>query len=141
MNKRNEKLFALGAAVIVILMAFFYLPQSNSYFLMFFEYFEEPDWNNIPKKYVVKNSIPIQFQEKHKNDCLVSAEKFDLIVEHKYFIKGDEIASKLHYDKEQKTLTLPCDMLKGDKSILHVWYITEESPKHATKYTYFVTES
>jgi len=45
----------------------------------------------------------------------------------------------LNYDKDNETIILPCDVLKGEKSKLNIWFVTEESPKDSKKYQYFVT--
>jgi len=106
-----------------------------------YEYFSAPIWDEVRERDIVKNSIPIIYQENLKGgDCSVYAENFDIIIEHKYFVRGEELADKLNYDKEKNTLIISCDKLYGEKSRLNVWYVLEESPKYPEKYEYFITK-
>ena len=52
----------------------------------------------------------------------MSAQKFDVIIEHPYFIRGNELAKELKYDKENQTITLSCDLVELGTSRLNVWY-------------------
>ena len=44
----------------------------------------------------------------------VKAEKFDVIIDHQYFVRGNELERELNYDRTDKTLLLSCDLLKGE---------------------------
>ena len=137
---KNIKKFGLviaGSALIIY--AIFFLPVSESYFGVLLESTSEPDWDEISPRYIVKNSIPITLIEKDGQNCLLDASNLDKIITHSYFIRGDELASSLRYDSENQTIEIPCDKVFDEKSRLEVWYVTEESPKHAMKYQYFVT--
>ena len=103
------------------------------------EPYTEVNWDEVLPRNIVKNSIPITLLEDYGGKCKVSAQNFDKILSHNYFVKDKELALKLDYDNENETLVLPCDLLKGEKSRLNVWYVVEESPKHSKKYQYFVT--
>lgn len=138
MSKKNEKIFVVAIASLVVL-ALLFLPLQNTYFGMFLDIFSEPNWEEVHPKNIVKNAIPINLIGQENGNCKTSALKFDYIVDHEYFIRADELARKLNYDRDDKTIILPCDMLKGDKSKLNVWYMLEETPKHSKKYQYFVT--
>ena len=126
-------------ATLVVVVALFYLPASNSVVKSILEPYTELNWDEVKKRDIVENSIPITLLEDLGSKCKVSAQNFDLIIGHKYFVRGKEIAWKLDYDEENETLMLPCDLLKGEKSRLNVWYVLQESPKHPKKYQYFVT--
>ena len=138
MNKKEQKIFVIAMGVLVI-FAFLYVPQSNTLFGSFFESFSEPNWNEVSERNIVKNSIPIILLEEQGTKCLVKAEKFDVIIDHQYFVRGNQLERELNYDRTDKTLLLSCDLLKGEKSRLNIWYATEEAEKHSKKYQYFIT--
>lgn len=138
MNKKKEKIFVIVAAAIVIAVLY-YNPVENSYLNLLLADFSEVDWDEVKPRNIVTNSIPIALIEKMNGKCKVTANTFDLITDHQYFIRANELARQLNYDRENATLMLPCDLLQGEKSRLHVWYVLEESPKHSKKYQYFVT--
>ena len=138
MNKKEQKIFAISMAALVI-FAFFYLQRSDSLLGSLLEQFSEPNWDEVAERNIVKNSIPIVILEEQDGKCKVTAQKFDVIIEHPYFLRGKELARELNYDTDDKTLVLPCDLLEGEKSRLNVWYALEESPKHSKKYQFFIT--
>jgi len=138
MNKKKQKFFAIGMATLVI-FAFFYLQRSDSILGSLLEQFSEPNWDEVLERNIVKNSIPIVILKELDGKCIVTAQKFDVIIEHPYFIRGNELASELNYDNDEKTLMVHCDLLEGEKSRLNVWYALEESAKHSKKYQYFIT--
>lgn len=138
MKKKEISILAIGATLLVI--AYFYLDTSNTLFGVITNPITPVNWDEVRPREIVKNSIPIQLLEKNDNSCKVSAETFDLIINHQYFVKSAELADKLKYDSDAKTLIIPCDKLQGDKSWLNVWYVIPEAPKHALKYEYFVTQ-
>ena len=140
MRKKTEKIFVIVAAALV-LVALYFIPLSHGYLGLFFEFFTEPNWGEVSPRNVVKSAIPINLIEKIDEKCKVTANLFDEIVDHRYFKRGDELARDLDYDRENETIILSCDVLKGEKSKLNVWYVLEESPRHALKYQYFVTAS
>jgi len=125
----------------IVIVISFYFYSSDSILGTINENFSAPIWDEVHERDIVKNSIPIIYQETLKNgNCSVYGEKFNLIIEHEYFIRGEELADKLNYDKEKNTLILSCDKLEGEKSRLNVWYALEESPKYPEKYEYFITK-
>ena len=138
MDKKGEKIFAIAMAALVII-TIIYFQRSDSLLGSLSEQFSEPNWDEVAKRNIVKNSIPVVLLEEQDGKCKVTAQKFDAIIEHPYFIRGNELAQELNYDKEGETLMLPCDLLEGEKSRLNVWYALEESSKHSKKYQYFVT--
>jgi len=138
MSKKEQKIFVIAMAGLVI-FAFFFIPQSDSLFGLFLESFSGPNWDEVLERNIVKNSIPIVLLEEQGTKCIVQAEKFDVIVDHSYFIRGNELERELNYDRAAKTLLLTCDLLKGEKSRLNIWYATEEAEKHSKKYQYFIT--
>jgi len=138
MKKKEQKIFVIVMAGLVVL-AFFYLQRSDSLLGSWVEQFSEPNWDEVLKRDIVKNSIPVTLLEEQGEKCRVMADRFDVIIEHPYFIRGKELAQELNYDIDSKTLVLSCDLLENEKSRLNVWYALEESPKHSKKYQYFIT--
>jgi len=139
MQKRKaEKIFVICAAGLAI-FGIIYFQNSNNLFSLFTEQLSDVNWDEVRERDIVKNSIPIILLEESSDDCKVSAIKFDYIVDHEYFIRSGELVNELHYDRENETLLIPCTNLNEEKSRLNVWYVIEESPKHPTKYEYFVT--
>jgi len=136
--KHLDKLFVL-IAVILVGIVFAYGPWEKSYVGVIFEPFIEPDWENIHPLYLVKSSTIITMIEKNGNDCLVEGAKIWDIMNHPYFLKVNEFGEKINYNNSTNVITIPCQELQGDESRLHVWYITEEAPKDAGKYKYFIT--
>lgn len=126
----------MGALVIFTL---FYLQVPDSLLNSVLNQFTEVNWDEVKKRDIVKNSISITLLENLGDKCKVDAHKFDYIIDHEFFIRQNELARELNYDRENETLVLPCDQLIGEKSRLNVWYVVEESPKHSKKYQYFVT--
>jgi len=138
MTKSREKIF-VAIAGVGVLIALLYSIESDNYAGLVFESFSEPNWDEIHPLYVVKNSIPVTLVESINENCMVSANNFDSIIYHEYFKRGEELAQNLKYDREGKTIQLPCNSLKGEKSQLNIWYVTDESPSHANKFQYFVS--
>lgn len=138
MAKKEQKIFVIAMAGLVI-FAFFYVPQSNSLFGSLIESFSGPNWEEVSERNIVKNSIPVILLEEQGIKCLVKAEKFDVIVDHQYFTRGNELERELNYDRANETLLVSCDLLKGEKSRLNIWYATEEAEKHGMKFQYFIT--
>ncbi len=138
MKKRDQKIFVIAIAALVII-TFFFFQRSDSLLGSLIEPYTEPNWDEVPEKHIVKNSIPIVLLEENNGKCKVTAQKFDVIIEHSYFIRGNELAEKLKYDKENQTITLSCDLVELGTSRLNVWYAVEESAKHSKKYQYFIT--
>ena len=138
MSKKQEKIFVI-AIVVLIIFSFIYLQESNTLFNSILGQFSEVDWEEVKERDIVKNSIPIDLIEKINGKCMMSAQKFDLIIDHEYFIRANELELELEFDRENKTIVISCDMLEGDKSRLNVWYVIEESSTHSKKFQYFVT--
>ena len=139
MDNKGRKIFvAVMSVAVVVVVVLFYLPTDSltNYVL---EPYTEVNWDEVIPRNIVKLSSSIALLEDFGEKCKVSAPAFDIIISHKYFVKGKELALKLDYDSEKETLMLPCDLLAGEKSRLNVWYVVEESPTHSKKYQYFVT--
>jgi len=138
MNKKQERIFVLVVAAIVIVV-FIFVPWSNSYFGLLLDTFTGPNWDEISPHDVVKNVISLTLIEKIDSSCKMFAENLDNVIEHQYFIRGKEFAQAVKFDANNSTVVLPCEMVDGEKSRLHVWYIKEEAPGHGGTYKYFVT--
>ena len=138
---KNKALFVvLAVTVIAIICSTIIFPTvlSNSILGQFLEKYSTPDWSEVKERNIVKNSIPIIILERSKNDCTINAENFEYVIDHQYFTRSEKLAKELHYDKENKTLIIPCDEITEEKSKLHVWYATEEALNHSEKYEYFI---
>ena len=138
MSKKQEKIFVLVAAAIVVAV-FIFAPWQNSYFGLFVDTVREPNWDDLNPHDVVKNSVSMTLIEKMDNNCKMSAENLGNVIEHKYFVRGQEFAQAVKFDTKNETVVLPCEMVDGEKSRLHVWYTIEEAPRFGGKYKYFVT--
>ena len=138
MNKKQEKIFVL-AAIGALIVVFVFAPWQNSYFGLFVDMFTGPNWDELNPHDVIKNVIFITLIDKVDINCKMSAENLDNVIEHQYFVHGQEFAQAVKYDMKDKTIILPCEIIDGDKSRLHVWYIKEDAPRDGGKYKYFVT--
>ena len=138
MNKKQERNFVIVTACVVITV-FVFAPWSNSYFGLIIEAFTGPNWSQLSPHDIVKNVIPITLIDKEDSNCKMSSENLDNVIEHRYFVHGKEFAQAINYDGKNKTIVLPCEMIDGNKSRLHIWYIKEEAPRDGGKYKYFVT--
>ena len=138
-NLLNAKTILL-ISIIGLSASIYFYDSSNSLLGQVLDPFESPIWDEVANRNIVKNSIPIiLLDETFGGQCKVSAENFELIISHQYFVKSNQLSNELKYDPLEKTLLVSCDKLVGEKSRLHVWYATEEAKKHPTKYEYFVT--
>lgn len=137
MNKVRD-VAILGALVVAIITAFFYLDVENSLFGKVTEPLQPLNFDEVHPRNIVKNAIPIVLLEQNGNLCKVYGEKFTLITNHTYFVRSQELIDKLQYNHDDKTLILPCDKISAEKSRLEVWYVIPESDTHATKYDYWV---
>jgi len=138
MKKKKEKIFVIVAAVLVVAV-FYFNPVESNYLNPVLENFRPVDWDDVKPRNIVKNSIPITLIEETGGKCKVKADTFDLIIDHQYFIRANDLVRQLNYDRDNATLMLSCDQLKGEKSRLHVWYVVEESEKHSKKYDYWIS--
>lgn len=130
----------LGIIITGIVIVFLATDTSESIFMQSMEPFTAPDWDKVRERDIVKNSIPIELLEETNQGCIVTATKFYQIIDHSYFVKSEQLTKELKYDRENNTLIIPCELIQDEKSRLNVWYVVTESPKHAEKYEYFVTE-
>ena len=137
MASRNDKYFVVGMVVLVV-VAFVYMQDKDSLLTEFFNTFAPPNWDEVISRNIVKNSIPLTLLESNNGQCIVKAELFHSIIDHAYFLKGEQLAEELNFDRNLNTLTIPCEKLVTDKSELTIWYATEEAGKHATKYQYWI---
>lgn len=135
-KKKEISILIAGAALLVLSYA--YLNTSDTIFGVLTDPLTPVDWDELPPREIVKNSIPIDLLEENFSSCKVYAPTFEMIINHPYFIRADELAKELQYDNEAKTLIMPCDQLVEKKSKLVVWYVIEEAKKHATKYEYWI---
>jgi len=138
MVKKKETIYLVIGAVLLV-AAYFYLDTSNSLFAVIIDPLAPIEWDEIPTRNIVKDSIPIELLEKNGNSCIVVGENFAMIIDHDVFIKSDELSKKLQYDAQEKTIVVPCDELQGEKSRLNVWFVIEESKQSPMKWKYFIT--
>ena len=140
MTPREQKiLFAVGVGIFIFALFYTLNNSETTMFGQFSEQFTPVNWDEVTPRNIVKNSIPVTIIDRQNGNCVVTARYFDSIVDHRYFVKRDELSRKLQYDNGTETLVLPCDDLEGEKSRLNIWYATEEAKKHSMKYEYFIT--
>ena len=138
MNKKQERIFVLVAACVLVVI-FVFAPWQNSYFGLFVNMLTGPNWDELNPHDVVKNSVALILIEKTDRYCKMSAENLNNVIEHQYFVRGQEFAQEVKYDAKKSTVVLPCEMIQSEKSRLHVWYIKGDAPNFGGKYKYFVT--
>jgi len=139
----SKTIFFIGAvALVVVLFSVSYYSGylEHTFFMILYDQLTEPNWDEVLERHIVKGSIPITVVEKQGTKCVVSAINFDAIIIHQFFPNGPELANKLSYDNDTKTLVLSCDEIPDEeKSRLNIWYATPESERYAERYSYFVT--
>lgn len=134
-------LFIIPIIILAIVILFLVTkPLEETFLGSQMEKFTKVNWNEVIERNIVKNTALITLVEKQDKFCKVYSPKFFQIINNELFIKSQMLIEELQFDNSTSTLMLPCDELKGEKSHIHVWYVVEESPRHATKYEYFVTE-
>lgn len=139
MNKKSE-IGILIVGIVAVALGFVYLDVSNSILGKIIDPFTPVNWDEVRNREIVRLAFPIILLEEEGNSCLVFVEQFHLLVDQDLPFRNEQLAKELNYDRENKTLVVPCDELHGEKSKLHVWYVIEEAPRHATKHEYFITE-
>ena len=127
---------ALGLVVYAVIA----LPIEDSIFFAIIPDVTPVNWDEVKKREMVRTAIPITTIQEDNGTCTVAAHGLDSILDHAYFVKSDQLASKLNFDMVEETITVACSELHGERSKLHIWYVVEEAPKHATKYQYWITE-
>ena len=138
MNKKQEKIFVLAAACVVVII-FIFGPWQNSYLGLFVETISGPNWDELSPQDIVKNEVPLTLIEKFDGSCKMSAENLGNVIDHQYFVRGQEFANKIRFDPTDSSIIIPCEMSNEERSRLHVWYVKEEAPKHGGDFKYFVT--
>ena len=137
--KRDDIIF-LSIAVIIAGIILVNISSEDTILGVLIDPIREANWDELKPRDIVKNTIPITLLERN-GDCLVSAEKLDLILSHEYFIQSDKLERKLNYDREKETIKIGCDKLIDDAMNLHVWYVIPDASKSVGKFTYFITDS
>lgn len=130
----------LGIIIIGIAIVFLTTDTSDSIFMQSMEPFTKVVWDEVRQRDIIKNSIPIELLDETDQGCVVTATNFNRIVDHSEFAKAEQLVNELKHDRENNTLTIPCELIKDEKSRLNIWVVIKESPKHAEKYEYFITE-
>ncbi|MGQ0795787.1 MAG: hypothetical protein ACT4N5_06365 [Nitrosopumilaceae archaeon] len=138
MNKKQEKIFVLAATGVVVII-FIFGPWQNSYLGLFVDTIAGPNWDKLSPHDIVKNEIPLTLITKFDGSCKMSAENLGNVIEHQYFVRGQEFANKVRFDPIDSSIVIPCEMNYGERSRLHVWYVKEEATKYGGEFKYFVT--
>ena len=137
--KRDDIIF-LSIAIIVAGIIIVNITSENTILGVITESITEPKWDELKPRDIVKNTIPITVLEKNGN-CLVSAEKLDIIFDHADFIQSDKLERELNYDREKNTIKIGCGELIDDTMNFHIWFVIPEASKSAERFTYFITDS
>ena len=136
---KQSKIF-LVIAIIIFIVGIVYAINSQTLLNSVLQQTILPiEWEKVHPREIVKNSIPITIIEEKNDKCVVTASKFDAIIDHQYFIKSDEFALKLNYDGENQTIEIKCDQLVEEKSRFNVWYVTPDSFVYPERYEYFIS--
>ena len=138
MSNRNQKIFVLVAAGLVII-GLFYSFSSDTIFGSFLTKFMPVDWDQINPRNIVKTSIPIVLLEKIGDKCIAKAEKFEIVTDQRDFFHSQELKNRLQYNENEKTIIVPCTGLLGEKLRFSLWFVDKDDPIHGTKYDYFIT--
>ena len=134
-------IFVSFSAILVIL-ALVFLQTEDSVIGIVVEELSGPDWSNITPREVIKTSfLVIVLESINEKDCKLKAGEISAVLTHADFKKSEEFARKVQYNNEDNTIILPCESLSGEKLKFNIWYITEDAKNHATKYTYWLSES
>ena len=137
--KKDDIVF-LSIAIIVAGIILINITSEDTILGVITESIREPKWDELKPRDIVKNTIPVKVLERN-GGCLVSAEKFDLILDHGDFIRSDKLERQLNYDRERNTIKIACEKLIDDAMNLHVWYVIPEASDSTEKFTYFITDS
>ena len=137
MKKKDIAVLIVSIAIAGIILTNY--SSKNTIVGMITDPFEEPEWDKIKPRDIVKNTIPITLLERN-GECLVTANKLNVILDQTEFTHPDELASKLNYDDTEQTIKIRCEELVGETSNLHIWFIIPDSPLDAGKFIYFVTD-
>ena len=108
MVKKKETIYLIIGAVLLV-SVYFYFDTSDSLLQSIFTQITPIDWDEIFKRNIVKNSIPIELLETNGNSCTVTGMNFEMILAHDYFIKRDAASDKLQFDEQENTLVVPCE--------------------------------
>ena len=127
-------------ALILVIYAVLALPIEDSMLFAIIPDLTPLNWDEVKKRDTVISAIPITTIQEDNGKCEVDAKGLGAILDHEYFVKSDQLSSKLNFDRAKETITVACSELHEEKSKLHIWYVLEEAPKHATKYQYWITE-
>ncbi len=127
---------ALGLVIYAVLA----LPIEDSMLFAIMPDITPVNWDEVKSRQMVRGAIPITTIQEDNGKCKVDAKGLGSILDHAYFVKSDQLASKLNFDRAEETITVACSELHGERSKLHIWYVVEEASKHATKYQYWITE-
>jgi len=137
MNNRNQKIFVLIAAGLVV-VGIFYSLNSDTLFGRLLATIEPVDWDEVHPRNIEKTSIPIFPLEKIKGGCIAKAERFDILADQKDFLHSQELKDELQYDENEKTIIIPCADLE-EKLRFSLWIVDKDDPIHALKFEYFIT--
>ena len=137
MKKKDIAVLLVSIGIAGIILANY--SSKDSIIGIVLDPFEEPEWDEIKPRDIVKNTIPITLLERN-GECLVTANNLNIILEQVDFTQRDNLASKLSYDDKEQTIKIRCEELVGETSNLHIWFIIPDSPVYAGKFTYFVTD-
>ena len=137
--KKDEVIFLIIAIVVagIILVN---ISSADTILGVITDQIYEPEWDKLKPRDIIKNTVLIQVLERNGN-CLVSAEKLNLALDHQDFIYGEKLGKELNYDRKEKTINISCDKLIEDEMNLHIWIVIPEAPKYADRFTYFITDS
>lgn len=139
MSNKNQKIFVIVAAGLVIIGIFYSWNSDTIFGRMVLEKYVPVDWDEVHPRNIIKTSIPIFLLEEIGNECIVKAERFGIVADQQFFIHSQELKNRLQYNPNEKTIIVPCADLPEEKSRFNLWIVDEEDRRHGTKYEYFIT--
>ena len=110
---------ALGLVVYAVIA----LPIEDSLLFVILSDFVPVNWDEVKSREMVRNAIPITTIQEDNGNCKVEAKRLGSILDQGDFVKKEQLASKLNFDRTEETITVACSELHGEKSKLHIWYV------------------
>ena len=139
MNSRNQKIFVGIASILAVIGVIYTVNNDTLFSQLVIDPLGPVKWDEVHPREIIKVVLLMNIIEESGNDCKVKVDRLDTIIDHEPFIRSQEFAQKVNFDRDTNTIIVPCDDLAGEKSRLHIWYVDEASSMHATKYQYVIT--
>jgi len=95
----------------------------------------QSELKEVVEKYVQIHVLALYLPEEvSSGKCKVVAQNIMNLISRPDFIRSEEFAQELNFDRNLSTIIVPCDYISSKVSLLVVNFVTEESPIDATLY-------